>query len=413
MSWKAPPRPDWVRAINAGEVPPIAAIARRPFTVGALLAEARAELGLDDRGVVADFGDDTFLEPLDVLCGSIEDEADLTVAGRWLARRHIVRLLEVKAQLAAWVRDHPDVVDRDVPAPTFITGAPRTGTTLLHALFAADPANRVPFGWELLRPVPPLPPGEVDDARVELVEEELRLPVAMVESIDAIHVYGARLPKECVSAQSYAFRSEEFVARYRVPSYARWLDACDMTPALEAHKLVLQVLQSRTPEPVRWVLKSPVYIQSLGALWSTYPDARLVVTHRDPLTVLASVTSLVASLRYAHLDDVDFGELGRYHADRYARSLTALADGVDVRGPVVHVRYDDLVADALDAVGRAYDALGWSLDPGAADAMAAHLRARPKDLHGAHDYDFADLGLDRDAVRTAFTRYLDRFDLRG
>lgn len=413
MTWTPPPRPEWVRAINAGDVPPIAEVARRPFAPDALLAEARAELGLADGGVVDDFGDDAFVEPLTVLCGALEDEAALTIAGRWLARRHLGRLLVVKAQLAAWVRDHPAVVERPVAAPTFITGAPRTGTTLLHALLAADPATRVPYGWELLRPVPPLPPGGVDDARVALAEEELRLPVAMVESIDAIHVYGARLPKECISAQSYAFRSEEFVARYRVPSYQRWLDACDMTPAFDAHRLVLQVLQSRTPAPVRWVLKSPVYLQSLGVLWSTYPDATLVVTHRDPLTVLASVTSLVANLRWAHLDAVDVAELGAYHADRYATSLSALADGIDVRGPIHHVRYDDLVADPLAVVAGVYDALGWELTPAAVEAMRTHLAARPRDLHGTHEYDATDLGLDLDATRARFTRYLDRFHLRG
>jgi hypothetical protein len=369
----------------------------------ALLGEARAVLGIDDEGVVDDFGDDLFLEPLDVLTRSLEHEAALTVAGRLLARRHLLRLLEVKAQLARHVREHPEVRDERVESPLVVAGAPRTGTTLLHGLLAADPANRVPHGWELLRPLPPPAPGEVDEARVRLVDDELRLPVSIVSSIDAIHVYGARLPKECLSAMSYAFRSEEFVARYHVPSYERWLEHCDMTPAYDAHRLVLQVLQSRWPRPrPRWVLKSPVHLQSLGALWTAYPDATVVVTHRDPLAVLASVTSLVANLRWAHSDDVDVAEIGRYHARLYGRSLTALADGVDVTGPVHHVHYRDLTRDPLATVARLYGALGWSLP---------HLEVAPRDDHGGHDYDLADAGLDPATERTRFRHYCDTFDV--
>lgn len=405
MSWKGPERPPWVRAVNAGEVVPIVDDARRPLAPGPLIAEARATLGADDGGVTHDFGDDAFLEPLEVLCAALEEEAELTLVGRWAARRHLVRLLAVKAQLAAWVRAHPGVSDEVVEAPVFVAGAPRTGTTLLHALLALDPASRVPYGWELLRPVPPLPPGREDPTRVELVDAELRLQAAIVDGLDAIHVYGARLPKECLSAQSYAFRSEEFVARYHVPSYVDWLEACDMGPAYDAHRLVLQVLQTRTPG-ARWVLKSPVHLNALPALRATYPDARLVVTHRDPLTVLASVTSLVASLRWAHSDRVDVADIGRYHARLYQRTLTAQ---VDDPGPAHHLLYTDLVADPVGAVGRLYGWLGWAFPPATRSAVAAHVEARPKDRHGVHRYAFADLGLDPAAARSGFARYTAHF----
>jgi Sulfotransferase family len=409
MAWNRPERPDWVRAVNAGRIAPLADEARRPFAPEALIGEARAALGIADGGVAHDFGDEAFLEPLGVLAASLEEEARLTVVGRWAARRHILRLLEVKAQMAAWVRDHPAVVERVVEAPVFVAGAPRTGTTLLHALLAQDPASRAPRGWELLRPVPPLPAGRSDAARVALVDAELRLPAAIVNGLDSIHVYGAQLPKECLSAMSYAFRSEEFVARYHVPAYQRWLEACDMAPAYDAHRLVLRLLQSESPG-TRWVLKSPVHLQALPALRAAYPDARVVITHRDPLTVLASVTSLIANLRWAHSDDVDFADIGRYHTRLYHRSLTALVDGAgaEARG-AHHLTYAELVDDPLAAVGAIYDALGWQLDATVAEAMATYLAGRPKATHGVHRYDFADLGLDAAAERARFRRYLTHF----
>ncbi len=107
---------------------------------------------------MADFGGDDFLEPLDVLLPALEHEADLTVIGRWMTRRFLLRFLEVRLQLTEYVRRDPGVVDEEIVAPWFVTGAPRTGTTILHAMLAQDPASRVPEGWELLRPVPPPSP---------------------------------------------------------------------------------------------------------------------------------------------------------------------------------------------------------------------------------------------------------------
>jgi hypothetical protein len=312
--WSPPPRPAWARAVNAGEILPVSDVAALPLDRDALLAEARAELGLDGRGVDG-FGDDGFLEPLDVLLPALEDEAELTVLGRWITRRFLVRLLVVRAQTIAYVRGDPGVRGEVIDAPVVVTGAPRTGTTILHALLAQDSASRVPEGWELLRPVPPPDPAAFpDDARVALSDRELRMPALVTGTLDAIHEYSGRMHKECVSSMSFEFRSEEFTARYHVPSYAKWLGACDMTSAYEWHRLVLQVLQRRFRN-VRWVLKSPVHLHSLPVLLATYPDARLVVTHRDPLAVLPSVTSLVATMRWTHSDHVDFADIRR---DRWA-----------------------------------------------------------------------------------------------
>ena len=126
-------------------------------------------------------------------------------------------------------------------------------------------------------------------------------PQTRSTELRAIHTYSARMPKECLSAMAFSFRSEEFVSRYHVPSYVEWLQRCDMTPAYEMHRLVLQVLQRRMPAR-RWVLKSPVHLQALPTLVATYPDASFVVTHRDPVAVLSSVSSLVATVRAAFSD---------------------------------------------------------------------------------------------------------------
>ncbi|MCU1373297.1 MAG: hypothetical protein JWO68_583 [Actinomycetia bacterium] len=407
MGWDPGPRPDWVVAVNRGDVEPITEEAGRPFTRDAVLGEALALDGTDE-GMAA-FGDDRFLEPLDVLLPALEDEAELTVLGRWLTRRFLQRLLVGRIQQERYVRSDPGVVDEVIDAPVFVAGAPRTGTTILHALLVEDPSLRAPLGWELLRPLPP--PDGREDGRVDLAEAELRMLARVTPSMDAIHEYGARNAKECLSAMSFELQSEEFTARYHVPSYVAWLQASDMTPAYERHRLVLQLLQRRTG-PARWVLKSPVHLHSLPTLLAVYPDARLAFTHRDPMAVLASATSLVTNLRWVHSDHADFAEVGRYHVDLFTRSLDRLVDQPLPAGRFHHGHYADFLERPLPTVRATYDALGLEWSDQLERRMAAHLEARPQGRHGEHHYAFDDLGLDRPAVAAGLARYVEHFGVR-
>jgi len=404
-------RPAWVAAVNRGDVWPMSDVAAAPFTVDRLAGEAASRLGLEPPEVTARLGDD--MEPLEVLLPALEAEARLTVLGRWITHRYLGRLVEQRLALDAYVARDPGVLDDAIVEPWVVAGAPRTGTTALHGVLAQDPRHRVPEGWELLRPAPPPDPATRDaDVRIALADTELRTPQVVVSGLTAIHEYSGRMAKECISAMSLAFRSEEFVARYDVPSYNEWLRACDMRPAYDVHRRVLQVLQRRSPAR-RWVLKSPVHLQSLPVLLAVYPDARLSFTHRDPLVVLGSVTSLIASMRAAHSDDVDVPGIARYHAELYGRSLDGLVDltdaGLLAPARVTHTTFADFVTDPLPVVDGCYAHFGWDLPATTRDAMAAYLAAHPQGRLGRHEYSFAGLGLDPDAERARFARYVDRF----
>src|SRR4051812_24292695 len=127
MGWDPSTRPEWVQAVNRGLVEPITDEAARPLDRDGLLGEALALDGTDaGRGA---FGDDAFLEPLDVALDALEKEAELTILGRWLTRRFLLRLLVGRIQLERYVAGDPGVLDEDIAAPIFVAGAPRTGTT--------------------------------------------------------------------------------------------------------------------------------------------------------------------------------------------------------------------------------------------------------------------------------------------
>ena len=417
-TWDPGPRPEWVEAANSGLILPIAAEAGLPLDRDALIGEALARQGRADEGIGAlcapgpGTGDD-FLEGLDIALASLEDEAALHLLGRWMTRRFLLRLLEVRLQICDWVRSDPGVRDEQIIEPLFVVGAPRTGTTVLHALLSADHRHRVPLGWEFLRPVPP-PQAETHDSdpRIALADAELRGPQLVTGGLDAIHAYAGRMNKECLSAMSFAFRGEEFISRYNTPSYIDWLQSCDMTPAYEMHRLVLQILQRKMPTE-KWVLKSPVHLHNLPVLLDTYPDAQLVITHRDPLAILGSVTSLIATLRWAHSDDVDTRIIGQYHADLYHRDLDGLVDlvanGVLPGDRVAHGSFTDFNADGVAVVARIYNELGIELPQDVREQMTAALVASPREKHGDHTWSFEWLALDPDEQRERFARYCDAF----
>jgi hypothetical protein len=154
-------------------------------------------------------------------------------------------------------------------------------------------------------------------------------------------------------------------------------------------------------------------MHSLPTLLGVYPDAHIVFTHRDPLAVLGSVTSLIATMRSAHSDTVDFADIGRYHVDLYGRSLDRLVDltenGVLEPERVHHMQYASFMADPLGTIASVFDVLGWPLTSPVESAMRDHLAENPRGAKGEHRYSFDDLGLDRDAERERFARYQEYF----
>lgn len=429
MSWTPPERPEWVRAINAGRVAPIAEEAGLPLSLDALAGEAAARQGFAEgasarRGSALraqfdheDFPVDAAFEALDAFLDALDREARLSVIGRYMTRRFLLRLLEVRLQLMRYLAADPGVQDERIEAPIFVAGAPRTGTTILHALLAADRRHRVPEGWELLRPVPPPSPDPqafATDPRIGLADRELVRPQTVVSGLLSIHEYGGRKPKECLSAMSFSFRTEEFTARYAVPSFEAFLDASDDREAYRMHRLVLQILQRRF-DHTDWVLKSPVHLHALPTLFETYPDARVAITHRDPLTLLASLTSLIVNLRWAHSDEVDVSAIAEGHLRRYRETFERLVDLVEAEAlpadQVHHSHFADFRRAPIETVRSLYHRFGLEWRSEVEQAMRETLDVNPADRHGEHVYRPESLGRDPASLRIDFARYQAKFDV--
>jgi hypothetical protein len=405
--WRPGPRPAWVEALHTIADPGWIAL-----DADALLAEARQRTGFDD------FGDVDFLEPFRLFVEALDREAQLHALGRLLARSDLVNWLENRLGLVAWRGREPAIAAASIERPLFITGLPRTGTSILHELLACDPAHRAPLHWEVRHPCPPPETsGRGNHPRIDRAERQVQLWNHIVPEYNVMHELGARLPVECIQITAHSFRSEELMGRHQVPSYAAWYAGCDLAPAYRFHRAMLQHLGARDPR-TRWVLKAPSHLAALGPLLAEYPDARVVVTHRDPLEILPSVASILYSTAYVRSDAVaPEAMLGWFTGETCLGLLDGMtafrASGVVDPAQFFDVRYAELVARPFETLAAIYDHYRLPFTAEAERRMRAYLSAKPKGKHGAHRYDFRATGFDLQAERERFRPYRERYGVES
>jgi len=409
MAWIPPPRAPWVAQLNAlGESAGDGGRALVPLDVDRALAAAQAT-GL------ADFGDDGFREGLALLVRGIETEARPTLLGRLMASAEVARILATRLHVEALFSAHPEIERERVVAPLFVTGLARTGTSLLHELLWRVPGHRVPLAWEMMYPADAARAPEVDPApAIARAEHEMQLQNHALPATRTMHELGAELPNECIYLFAHEFATDMFTGFYQIPSYTMWMATRDLSPLYARHRCLLQVLQWRRPRQ-RWVMKAPSHMNHLRELFAAYPDARVVITHRDPLRVLGSLANLMASLRWTRSDQVDYGAVvgamafgHAYHAEQVMKQRDS---GALPEGQILDVRYTDLVADPAGTIGTIGEWLGPPVSAQAQAAIRRWVDARPKDRHGAHEYDFADTDLDLAAERARHAEYQRRYDV--
>ena len=364
-----------------------------------LIQKAKQRCGLDD------FGGNEFVEPLARLLESCHRDARLNVIGKMALRSDVVRILCNRLLLARDRKIYPEIGRQEIREPLFIVGLPRSGTTLLHVLLAADPAHRAPLTWEVMSPSPPT--SKDRDRRIRQAGRNLAMLGWLAPTFESVHTTGAELPQECVSLMSPTFMSDQFDTMYNVPSYREWFFSQDLRPAYEFHRRSLQQLQFRKSAG-RWVLKAPAHMFAAPTLLSTYPDARFVQIHRDPIEAVASVSSLVTILRRVFSDDVDPVQIGRDAMTYWAQALkTFLRVRDQLLGErVCDLRYDDVRRDPIAAVRGVYQHFGWPLSSEIEERMGAVLTRQSSQTNGVHRYDTAYFRLDG---MNGFAEYCERF----
>lgn len=404
-----PPSPLPLRAINRiGGIVSATGLGRAALEPDELIATAQKQCGL------ADFGEGPHRDALQTLCAALENEASLSFVGRHLVRQQLLNGLKQQLQLQDWFRRHPEIAEEKIAQPLVIIGMPRTGTTILHELLTLDPANRNPLFWEVAYPFPPPESASyTTDARIARQQRELDFSHYIMPGVQGMHRMGSQLPQECVAVTAYVFTSMLYSTIFRIPSYTRWLEnGADHAAALRFHRRFHQLLQWRC-KATRWVVKSPGHLWTLPALLNEYPDARLIQTHRDPLKILSSLTSLSAVLRQAYATRIDTAEFAREWSDTCAfalnASLAARKSGALNPERTIDLQFADLIRDPAAYVQSIYERFALPFPPQMKKAIGDYIAANPSDKHGGHKHSFADTGLDLATERAKVQEYQEYF----
>jgi len=377
--------------------------------VDQIKAQAEADVGMADPEPGA------YDRNLSAIVNSVNEEARLSPTGEQLTFDELVRATRNRLEAGRWLRDHPEVLDETIDRPIFLTGLPRSGTTYMSYLFDCDPGLRQLRHWEVYTPNPPPAhdPASIP-ARIAAVDAFDAARSAAVPNYAAMHLSDADGPDECHWLLTQSYAQAGFFNNMRVPTYFDFLvDEIDLTPTFEVHKRQLQLLQWKAPRR-RWSLKYPNHLLGMNAILEVYPDARFVMTHRDPVQTLASLSKLTLMLRRRRSHDVDPHEVGRQlrhfvrrHIDRIME-FDATPAG---RERVTHIDYYRLV-DAPDVVlGEAYPKAGIEMTPVARENIAEWRRQNPKGRRGTHSYAMEEFGLDPDEVAEEYRFYTRHFDI--
>jgi Sulfotransferase family len=362
---------------------------------------------------LTDLGDSAVLEGLEVLVKASNEEAQLSVAGapRWEA--NLVGFLSNRLRVVDYLKQHPALLERPIDRPMFVFGLPRTGTTLTINLLSADPARRCLLRWESLKSVPPAAAGALHtDPRCIAEQERLAMSIKYAPQIAAAHYEDADGPSECQFAMAPSFCAQLFDSNLHVPSYHDWfLHKTSYLPAFRFHKQLLQLLQAENGG--RWTLKNPWHPLFLNDLTSVYPDAQLVMTHRDPAEVVGSACSLIRLVRPMFSDIVDLRKI----ADQMIETFDLMVQRQNTyrakhgERSIYDIQYVEQLHDPIGQIRKLYAHFDEPLTPEAEVAMRNLLANNPQGKHGRHIYSLEEFGLTAAGVRQHFREYCERFDI--
>lgn len=397
----APRFPHEAAAIREAMAGMGAAVALEP---DALMAAAVEQAGVDD------FGDEAFREHLDVVCKAFAKDVVLSPSGRAAVFVQLTELLRNRLMINDVLRRHPEIDELEVRAPIVICGLPRTGTTHLHNLLSADPALRSLPYWESVQPV--VPDGAPDE-RIANTQAALDVVNTALPLFKRMHEMTADEKHEEINLLAMDFSSMFFETMAPMPTWRDYYMATDQTPAYEYLKRVLKVLQFLRGGD-RWVLKSPQHLEQFGPLSTVFPDATFVVTHRDPVSVTKSLTTMMTYLARLNLETVDPKVIGGYWADRLETMLRACVRDRELLPAErsIDVLFDEFMADDVAMVERIYTLADQPFTAEVRAAMEAFMQTHPRGRHGGVVYDLAPFGLDADERRQTLQFYVDRFGIR-
>ena len=365
---------------------------RVDLSLDSLIEAARSAEGLND------FGEDSFIEPLNKLLESIENEAQLHPFGQFVTRKRLVGLLRNRLRAEHYFATHPEILEIELAQPVVIASLQRTGTTYLQRLLSSSPALRSLKSWEALNPAPlqNWSPGEFDKRIGEGKKAEKGLRY-LNPSFFAIHPVEYDAPEEEVLLLDISFLSTVAEATLHVPTFASWLEEQDQSPAYQYMKKLLQLLSWQQGSN-RWVLKTPHHLEYLDVLRKVFPGCLVVQSHRDPTITVPSLCSMIYHGRFIFSNHVDAHQIG----EQWLRKISLMMkkskkfrDSVNHKS-FIDINYDEFIQSPQEQVDKILQTIGVDF---VTKEFETTLKKNVKNKYGTHKYLPEDFGLNAEKIR--------------
>ena len=378
------------------------------FDLDALRDAAATRVGLDD------FGNELYVEPYSVLLRSLDKESGLGPMGRLSVHSQLTNFLVNRLLLTDLLRRHPEIDDAPMVPPIVIAGLPRAGTTHLHSLIGSDPALRALPWWEALEPL--APPGEEGTVqpRIDRAEGGIAMRDAIVPHFKAMHEMTGDHVHEEIHLLAVAGSTMLFDTMGVLPSFREWYRSSDQTPYYLELVRYLKALQFVRPRGERWVLKSPQHLENYGPLMTAFPDATVVIPHRDPVAITASMATMICyTSRTSYAAPVPVERIAGWWATLIEQMLLACVRDRDLvpAAQSLDVGFEDYMADPIGLVEQVYTLAGQELTPTSRQAIEDYQASHERGRHGRVRYDLGALGINADERYAALAPYIDRFNV--
>jgi len=349
-------------------------------------------------------GDDDYSEPLEILINSANNHNKFNLYGAFAFKNQLKDRLKMRSRLNDFMQNKvlPSPAD-----PIFVTGLPRSGTTFLFNLLALDKNHRSPKYWEIMSPLPLVKTDFDIKKRQWKINAELKFARTIIPKLRYMHHIRAQTPEECELLATINVRSFVYMCMANVPEYVEYLKDCSFNSVFAWHKKFFQMLEL-SGRPKRWLLKDPSHIGHIPEILSTYPNAKFINIHRDPMESIASFCSLAKNIRSAFSKNVNPKEIGDVILDFWQHNLNK---GIEAKkklseDQIVDISYSDFINDPLATIKNIYIRLGLDIDIQTENRMKKYLLGQNEIKKQKHIYSLEDFGLNEEKINIHLENYI-------
>lgn len=356
---------------------------------------------------LTDFGNPHYVAGLEALMAAGRSD-ELNFFGRLMIGSFALDCARTRLEWMETQKQQPEAFATELTPPIIVIGLPRSGTTFLHRMLAADPTHQSIPKWRLMKPFPPT--NGRSDNRYETIVKNEKVLQRLRPELNSKHVTSADVAEECMLIQSLSFNSAIFYAAAPVFTYLEWFLTADRHAMYQEYASVLRWYQHEDSR--RLVMKSPSHMSDLPALMTAVPNALIVQTHRDPVKVINSVNSLFHTLHTMLMKPYVPEKMVEANL-RYMELLVQQNQAAreTLNHNICDIFYDELVANPVGAARKIYTHFGLAWTDEKEQQLSQYIADNPRGKHGVHQYSAADFGLTDAQIRERFADYIERFNV--